>query len=246
MPFVSDTFNNLEVAMRSPDSFLLCGMLLLTTLFYTALPLIAGETVSSQQLGFRLTVPDGFVQDPGRVKGDVVFAFQRPPAAGQKMNTLILVTRLGGVLGRGKINPKEVTAKKPQITIMTETWKEFDIEVFRVPEQAGDLQLVTFNAQAPLKPEAVQIAVIGEAAREVELRGILRSVLASLEGSTNWLNTDQRVSKFTEGITRLAIMIGVLLILAVGVLAVIIVVVWNAVRKRRFPRGSAGPGATAD
>lgn len=232
--------------MRSHNKVLLGITTLLTILFCAVQPLIAGETVSNQQLGFRLTVPDGFVQDPGRVKGNVVCAFQRQPAAGQKMSTFILVTRLGGVLGRKKIDSKEVATRKPQITITTEKWKEFEIEVFRVLERAGDLQLITFNAQVPLKPEAVQIAVIGEAAREIELQSTLRSVLGSLEGSTNWLNTDQRVSKFTEGITRLAITVGVLVILAVGVLAVIAVVVWNAVRKRTSTFGSAEPGATAD
>jgi hypothetical protein len=162
------------------------------------------------------------------------------------MGTFILVSRLGGVLGREKIDPKGVGAKNPNITILSEKWKDFDVEVFRVPERAGNLQLLTFNAQVPLKPEAVQIAVIGEAASENELRSLLRSVLSSLDGSTNWLNTDQRVSKLAEGITRLAITIGVLVIFVVGVLAIVAAVVWYAVRKRTLTYGSSDHGTTTE
>jgi len=198
----------------------------------------AGETVAHPQLGFRLSAPDGFAQDPERVQGQVVYAFQRPPEGEQKVGVFIVVSRLGGVLGREKLDPKAMASKSPQVTLVTEKWQDFDIEVFRVPEQVGELQLLTFNAQVPLKPEAVQVAVIGEASREAELRSTLRSVLGSLDGQTNWLNTEQRVGRAAEGLTRLAITVGVLTLLAV--------VVWRAIRRRRKGRGRAEPGAAAD
>jgi hypothetical protein len=230
-----------EVSMHSLRFVLLCVACTLA-----AGPLVADETVSDQQLGFRLTVPDGFVPDPEKIQGKVVCAFHRPPAADQKVGTFILVSRLSGVLGREKIDPKTVTASNPQVTIVTEKWKEFDIEVFRVPEQAGELQLLTFNAQVPLKPEAVQVAVIGDGTKESDLRSVLRSVLGSLDGPTNWLNTEQRAGQLAEGITRLAITVGVVLVIAVGVIVVIAVVVWRAVRKSKLTRGLAEPDAAAD
>lgn len=201
----------------------------------TSAALVAGETVSNRQLGYRLSVPDGFVQDPEMVQGKVVCAFQRSPTANQKMGTFILVTRLGGVLGREKLDRKEVAALNPHITIITEKWKEFDIEVFRVPEA---FDLLTFTAQVPLKPEAVQISVTGEAARENELRSELRYVLGSLEGSTNWLNTNQRVSRLVKAIAGLAGPFG-------GLLVVIALVVRRVLRKRALTRDPAEPGVTA-
>lgn len=196
----------------------------------------AGEAVAHPQLGLRLSVPDGFVQAPERVQGKVVYAFQRPPEGKQKVGMFIVVSRLGGALGREKLDPKAIASKSPQVTLTAERWKDFDIEVFRVPEQAGELQLLTFNAQVPLKPEAVQVAVIGEAGREAELRSTLRSVLGGLDGQTNWLNTEQRVSKLAEGLTRLGI--------TVGVLVVIGVIIWRVVRGRR--RGRTEPGGASD
>jgi hypothetical protein len=199
-----------------------------SALALAATPLTAGETVSDQQLGFRLTVPDGFVSAPDRVQGKVIYAFQHPPAGNQKVGTFIAVSRLGGVLGREKLDPREASARGPGFALSSEKWKDFDIEVFRVPEQIGDLKLLTFNAQVPLKPEAIQIAVIGEAGQEEELRGALRSVLRTLDGQTNWLNTEQRVGKLAEGLTRLGMTI--LVLVAIGV------TVWYGVRGRRKGR----------
>jgi hypothetical protein len=188
-----------------------------------------GETVAHPQLGLQLSAPDGFTQDPARVQGSVVYAFQRPPEDEQGVGVFIVVSRLGGVLSREKLDPKALASKMPQVMLATEKWKDFDIEVFRVAEQAEEIQLLTFNAQVPLKPEAVQVAIIGEASRESELRSILRSVLDSLDGQTNWLNTEQlnteqRVGKIIEGLTRLAITAVVLVLLAR--------VAWRAIRGR--------------
>lgn len=91
------------------------------------------------------------------------------------------------------------------------------------------------SPQVPLKPEAVQVAVIGEASREAELRSTLQHVLGGLDGQTNWLDTGQRVSRFVEGLSRLAI--------TAGVLAVIAVAIWRAVRRGRKARGRAESGS---
>lgn len=219
--------------MRSHRYFFLCILFSLATT-----SLLAGETVTHPKLGFRLTVPDGFNSDPERVQGAVIYAFQHPPSIDQKIGTFILVSGLGGVLNRKKIDPKTFATKNPQIRIVTEQWKDFDIEVFRVPEQKGELSLLTFNAQAPLKPEAIQVTVIGDATYESELQSVLRSVLRSLDGPTNWLNTQERSNRLTEGLTRLAITVIILLIVGIGVILVIAFIVWQILRKRKVDRGN--------
>jgi hypothetical protein len=202
--------------------------------------LTAGETVSDPALGFQLAIPDGFVRDPDRLKGDVIHAFQRPPQGKDSIGTFILVRRLGGVIDREKIRPEEVAAKNPQITFVPEKWKEFEIEVFRVPEQMGELRALTFNAQVPLKPAAIQLTVIGEVDREDELRSVLRSLLSTLDGQSNWLSRSERFERLGEGIARLAI--------TATFITVIVVVVLRAVRKRkRDSKGKkAEPSAAPD
>jgi hypothetical protein len=219
----------MRILMKPPVMVLLCLVLTLA-----AHPLFARETVSDPQLGLSLSVPDGFVKDPEKVQGNVVFAFQRPPGEGQKVGTFILVSRLGGVLDRKPIEPKEIAAKSPHVTIEEEKWKEFVIQAFRVPEQLDDLRMVTFNAPVPLKPRAVQIGVVGEAAREDELRGVLRSVLQNLEGQSNWLTAEQRADRYGEGITRVSRTAGVVvLVVLIGLLLALASAVWKSVRKRR-------------
>jgi hypothetical protein len=46
----------------------------LSALSLVCSPLLASETVSNQQLGVRLSVPDGFVSVPEKVGGDLVFS----------------------------------------------------------------------------------------------------------------------------------------------------------------------------
>jgi hypothetical protein len=206
----------------------------LSALSLVCSPLLASETVSNQQLGLRLSVPDGFVSVPEKVAGDIVFAFQRPAVAGDNANTGILISRMRGVIGREKIDPKILAAKAPKITVVAEKWKTFEIEVTRVPEEISGIKVVTFNAQVPIKPEAIQISVVGEAARESELRGILRTVLATVDGQTNWLTTEERINRGASGIARLAITLAVIVFLA-GL-------VWRGIRGRKA-RGTDGESA---
>lgn len=198
----------------------------------------AGETVSHPQLRFQLSVPEGFVRDVLREQGDTVCAFQRAPGGDQKVGTFIVISRLGGVLGREKIDPEEVAAMNPQIILSTERWQGFEIDVFRVPKQAEGLQLLTFNAQVPLRPEAVQVSVVGEADRENELRGVLQSVLSNLDGQTNWLSTGQRIGRLAEGIVGFAITVGLVVMIAAAV--------GRALRRGRRARDQAEPGAAPD
>ena len=86
-------------------------------------------------------------------------------------------------------------------------WRSFQIDVVRVQEQPGGIQTITFNAQVPLKPHALQVSVFGLAGEEKQLREDLRSILASIEGESNWLTTEERVSRGAEGFGRLIILV---------------------------------------
>jgi hypothetical protein len=216
--------------MRSSRVAILAVLLALLTS-----TLRAGETVSHKQLGLRLTVPDGFVQTPDHVQGKVIYAFQRPPKEGREVGTLILVSRLGGVLDRKKPDPQQIAAENPQVTFTTEKWKSFDVDVSRVPEQIGEVQTVTFNVLVPLMPEAIQIAVVDEARDEEELRGILRELLANLEGNSNWLTEEERSERLGRGIGKLTCCCFVV----VGFFVIVGGSVWRLVQKpKRKPKKS--------
>jgi hypothetical protein len=227
-----DHAGDIIVAFHAEGMMRLQKTLALALLVLSTITLIAGETISDPQLGFELTVPDGFIQDPSRAQGDIVYVFKREPAGDQKFETLILVTRLKSYLGREKLDPKDVAARSSSVTLTTEKWKDFDIDVFRVPEEMDGMRWLTFNAQVPLKPKAIQIGVAGEAAREEELRMLLRRVLNNLDGPTNWLTNNERSERLATGITKLIIATSVLAGVSIG----IGLIIWQAVRKTKTKR----------
>src|SRR6266481_3918789 len=81
---------------------------------------------------------------------------------------MVAIQDLGGTIGREDLSKK---AGKPQNMSLEKTsWKGFDVDVFRIVENIGGVSLVTFNAQVPLKPKAIQVSVSGPTAND----GILR------------------------------------------------------------------------
>jgi len=96
---------------------------------------------------------------------------------------------------------------------------------------------VTLNIQVPLAPEAIQISVWGLAARESELRALVKSILTSLNGDSTWradapgrLTAEQRGYALAQGAIRLIVFIG---LIGAGVFALV------KRLKRRAPNSSA-------
>lgn len=194
--------------------------------------LVAAETVDDRTLKFRLSVPDGFVADPDKVNGDTVHAFQRSPEGDQRVGVFVLITRLGGVIGREKLDIKDIAGRNPEVTVQAARWRGFDIEVIRVPEEIQGVRLVTLNAQVPLRPQAIQVGVVAEASREEEARQVLDAVLERLDGETNWLTQQERVNRAVEGGSRLIATCAMLLAAMFGV----VFLIWRAARRAKTNR----------
>lgn len=185
----------------------------------------APEEVQDANLGFTLRVPDGFKPEKDAVKGKVIHSFSRPPRDDQSMGTMVLVQRMGGVIGRGPIDRKTKAADGGDLQFSTAKWKEFEIEVVRMQEKLEGVPCISLKANVPLKPEAILLIVFGETSREAELRGLLDEMLATLDGDTNWLTGSERGEQWGR-------VVGGIL---VGVIAVLIV---RLVRKRSIKRES--------
>jgi hypothetical protein len=156
--------------------------------------LSAGERINDSQFGYSFTVPDGFVPAPDKVRGKIIHAFRRPAASGQ-FGTLLVVSRMNGILDRRGIDTSEAARISPSMTVSTEKWQGFDVSLLRLPQVAEGRQVVFLNAQIPLAGEAIQVTVAGDESRERELHGLLRTVLSGLEGRSNWLDTSERTDR---------------------------------------------------
>jgi hypothetical protein len=156
-----------------------------------------GETITDSIFGFHFTTPDGFVSQPTQVHDDVIYAFWRRSGQDQG-DTLIRIKHLGGRIPQEKLDLSQVTENGQNFTLTTEKWKGFNINVFRLTGLQGKIPYVQFNAQVPLVPMAMQVSVAGPSSSENETRAVLRKLLDTIDGETNWLTSEQTANNSTS------------------------------------------------
>jgi hypothetical protein len=182
-----------------------CLSLLLFTM------IACGETIIEGGLQISVTVPKG----AENLKAIPAFA-KMLLAVGwrdEKEDLLIrmlMISDMGGPIGREDF-AKEFAgaASKPGLSLVKFKWKEFEIDTIRVEEEARGKPWVTFNAQVPTVPHAVQVQVFGPATDEKELRQLLADTLDSLESKTNWLTMSERIERITDGLLKMGIAVWV-------------------------------------
>ena len=158
--------------------------------------------IDDRDLSFRLTLPEGFRPFPeGKsFSPDTVYSYILGDPRDNVLDIVVLIERMHGVLGRERLAKK---ARELGVELIKEPWGPFTLEVFRIPETLEGVSLLTFNAQVPLRHEAIQLKLTGPAAREQEMRSLLKDLLANLEGDTNWLTDSERVSRLFTGLAKL-------------------------------------------
>jgi len=169
---------------------------------------------SNPQLQFKAMLPDNLDDVSIRVPvhGGLI-TLGKWNSSRSALVQMVSLQDLGGTIGREDLSKKK--DKPANVTLEKTRWKSFDIDVFRVVEKAGNISMLTFNAQVPLKPHAIQVMVSGPASDETSLRQQMQQVVASVDGPTNWLTTDERISRAAAGGGRL-ILLGCLLAVGVG------------------------------
>jgi hypothetical protein len=68
-----------------------------------------------------------------------------------------------------------------------------------VVTQEGE-QLFSLIAQVPLRSEAIQIVTSGPLVNEADGRAALNAALASLEGESNWLTSEERAGRLGKAV----------------------------------------------
>lgn len=166
------------------------------------------EVIRDEALGFTMTVPEGFVDyPPGREQQGTPYAYVKGEPATTDF-TIIGIKPMGGTIGREPMPASELPqADGIKFDLRREKWKSFDIEVLvGVAQQEPGIAVLV--AQVPLKRQAIQVAVTAPLARQAELLPLLRSLLASLDGPSNWLTDKERSLKTGEVIGGLAVVLG--------------------------------------
>ncbi len=179
----------------------------------------AGESqVRNAELGYSLTLPEGFTDFPeARSQKDVVDSWSEATPVSANGALVFLVVRMHGILPREAMRQEDVPANTQVVSFK---WKGFDVSGLRTQASQEGKPVFVLVAQVPLRPEAVQLSVAGPADQETRGQAIMEATLASLEGETNWLTSTERAG-------RLGTAAGWWIGIAVAVIAVL------AWRKRR-------------
>jgi hypothetical protein len=179
----------------------------------------AGEAqVRNAELGYSLTLPEGFTDFPeARSQRDVVDSWSEATPVSANGALVFLVVRMHGILPREAMRQEDVPANTQVVSFK---WKGFDVSGLRTQASQEGKPVFVLVAQVPLRPEAVQLSVAGPVDQETRGQAIMEAILASLEGETNWLTSTERAGRLG---TAAAWWIGI-------AVAVIAVVAW---RKRR-------------
>jgi hypothetical protein len=135
---------------------------------------------------FTFKAPAGFAAFPEGMKAmpNILHAYIKGKPDDDQPDILIFVEDLGGRIQKADL-AKAVAGKK-DLKLLKEKWQNLDIDVFEIQESDGEVTLLTYNAQVPLLPKAVQVKVFGLADRKVELQQALKEALKGVDGTSNW------------------------------------------------------------
>ena len=159
--------------------------------------LVSASAVESQvrnaELGYSLTLPEGFTDFPAaRSQKDVVDAWTETAPVSANGALVLLVARMHGVLPREALRQEDVPANTQVVSFK---WKGFDVSGLKTLTTQGGQPMFVLVAQVPLRKEAVQLSVAGPADQEARGQSIMEATLTSLEGETNWLTSTERAGR---------------------------------------------------
>jgi hypothetical protein len=143
-----------------------------------------GLDYSNPELKFKAKLPDKLedVSSRMRIRGLINLGKWNSSRTG--IIKLVSLQDLGGTIGREDLSKRK--GKPANATLEKTRWQTFDIDVFRIEESAGKITNVTFNAQVPLKPHAIQVTVMGASAEEASLRREIQAIVTSVQGASSW------------------------------------------------------------
>jgi len=220
----------------------------------------AAETIRNGEIGFTLGLPEGAREFPeGRQGPDMIWSYVIGPRVDEGHVLGFTVERMRGTIGREKWTMQEFNQQRERmkdhpivklippdakVEIINEAWQSFEIQVLRMEFTFQGVAMVSYVAQVPLRREAIQISVASGQDNAEEGHRLLRTLLANLEGESNWtsgggvlpsgrLTETERWSRLFTGIGKM-----------VGVIVVVLLIartVSRRSRRRRATRGAVPP-----
>jgi len=168
----------------------------------------AESHITDPNLDFSFDVPLGFVDSP-EIKSatNAIYAFKEPMMNNGKMPAFLLIKRLGGTLRpEPPVGVKDADGNP--VHTYSECWNNTDVYVAVVPEVVQGVNCINLNVLIPLKKEALQIMVGGEASRQSDLQKIQQTFLSHLEGQCSFLTDYERSRQCGKASVFIVILVG--------------------------------------
>jgi len=195
----------------------------------------AAETINDPKLGFALTLPDGFVPAPPEIcqrnpKIAHAYTFGEPDENGVIIT--LMIEPMGGTIGRERLKPQDIPTNIHGEIGSPVRWNGFDLDQFIVYERLHEQQYLTYNVQVPLKPQAIQLKLVGPSSRNAELEQLMAQTVLQLNGQSNWLASTPAAGSIATSPNYGTI----LLLVAIAAIVIAIALMW--IISRHAPRGT--------
>jgi hypothetical protein len=154
---------------------------------------VAASQVKNAEFGYTLTLPEGFQDYPeGRSQKDVVDSWTETAPVSEHGGVILFVQRMHGVLPREHMRQQDLPATTHLVALK---WKGFDIDGLSTQTSKEGIPVFVLASQVPLRREAVQLVVSGPGDQEARGHEMMTAMLATLEGETNWLTSEERAGR---------------------------------------------------
>lgn len=184
---------------------------------------------SNRELGFKARLPDGFEDVSSRSWPDRTLLMKARFNRDKSVSRLMSIQDLGEVI-RQDANFSQLKRTSGNVKREKMRWREFEVDVFKVTEGERGMVFVSLNAQVPLRTRGIQVSLSALKTEERALRYEMETLLASLEGPSNWTTSRDRASLASALTVRSVVAISVLSVL-VGWTA------WYIFRRQKSGRG---------
>ena len=181
---------------------------------------VHGFEYSNRELGFKARLPDGFEDVSKSSWPDRTLLMKARYNRDKTVSRLMSVQDLGEVI-RQDANLSRLKRAGGNVKREKMRWREFDVDAFCVTEGERGMVFVSLNVEVPLRTRGIQVSLSALKTEERALRHEMETLLATIEGPSNWVTSRERSSKEASGTIRNAVTISVLVALVGGALWII-------------------------
>jgi hypothetical protein len=115
---------------------------------------------------------------------DVTHSFISGDPTDEQPDVVILIEDMGGRIAKEDFAP--LMNGRTDVRILDGSWQGHPIQIVEVTEVIEGVTTLTYNAQIPLIPRAIQLRVVGIKETEPRLQETIRQMLLQVKGPTNW------------------------------------------------------------